>query len=225
MNATDALNRIIEILYPEGDPQHEWSSDELPEIALVIEEYVADTRVKLCSDCIVFDGIGWNEEFIGRPLPDPAPMSLLPDVLISKDPTHVDCEGHFAHFYCDGCRHVSAQMLYCYVAVPKPEAHVCTLDAMGNCTSEQHDWCNACNACTEWKGEVCVKCGAVWGEEPKTEECGDHGANEPTCDVCGKGQCSTPDMEWNGETGNHASCESGQAGWIAYKAERERLGL
>lgn len=38
-----------------------------------------------------------------------------------------------------------------------------------------------------------------------------HGHNDggpcPTCDVCDRSQCSTEDMEWNGETGNHVACE------------------
>lgn len=41
-----------------------------------------------------------------------------------------------------------------------------------------------------------------------TVECGEHGQNEPTCDICGQGQCFTPDVEWNGETGNHVECEA-----------------
>ena len=42
------------------------------------------------------------------------------------------------------------------------------------------------------------------------EECGEHGSNEPTCDICDRGQCFTEDMEWNGETGNHTECEARQ---------------
>lgn len=43
---------------------------------------------------------------------------------------------------------------------------------------------------------------------PEDKICGDHGPFEPTCDYCDKGQCSTPDMEWNGETGCHVECEA-----------------
>jgi hypothetical protein len=38
------------------------------------------------------------------------------------------------------------------------------------------------------------------------EVCGDHGENEPTCDICDVGQCFS-NLEWNGETGNHVQCE------------------
>ena len=37
--------------------------------------------------------------------------------------------------------------------------------------------------------------------------CGEHGEDEPTCDICERGQCFTPEMEWNGETGLHVECE------------------
>lgn len=44
--------------------------------------------------------------------------------------------------------------------------HVCVLDDKGNCTDQDHDWCNRCLACTPWKGEFCSVCGLEWGVEP-----------------------------------------------------------
>lgn len=29
----------------------------------------------------------------------------------------------------------------------------------------------------------------------------------PTCDICGHTEASEPETPWNGETGNHVSCE------------------
>lgn len=31
--------------------------------------------------------------------------------------------------------------------------------------------------------------------------------NEPRCDICGELQLQDEDPDWNGETGNHLSCE------------------
>jgi hypothetical protein len=59
--------------------------------------------------------------------------------------------------------------------------------------------CARCGASPDDPDETCPNCALV---------CGDHGVNEPTCDICGKGQCFTPEMEWNGETGNHVECEA-----------------
>ena len=42
--------------------------------------------------------------------------------------------------------------------------HVCVYDRNGICTDQTRDWCNVCNRCTVWDGEVCTGCGAVWGE-------------------------------------------------------------
>lgn len=42
-------------------------------------------------------------------------------------------------------------------------------------------------------------------------ECGEHPYPEwpcPTCDICDKSECSTPEMVWNGDTGNHVACET-----------------
>lgn len=30
----------------------------------------------------------------------------------------------------------------------------------------------------------------------------------PTCDVCGRSQCQTEGLDWNGVTGNHIACEA-----------------
>lgn len=48
---------------------------------------------------------------------------------------------------------------------------------------------------------TCPDCSAT------SVECGDHGWHEPTCDHCGQGQCFTPGMAWNGDTGCHVECE------------------
>lgn len=45
----------------------------------------------------------------------------------------------------------------------------------------------------------------------RTPPCGEHdgtGYPCPTCDICDRSMCSTEDMEWNGETGNHIECEA-----------------
>jgi hypothetical protein len=39
------------------------------------------------------------------------------------------------------------------------------------------------------------------------------GPNEPRCDICGEPEDHEPGMieyDWNGETGNHQSCERAQ---------------
>ena len=55
--------------------------------------------------------------------------------------------------------------------------------------------------------------------------CGDHGENEPTCDYCGRGQCFTPDLEWDGETGCHVECQRchscGGTGQVGIPADPE----
>ena len=40
MTAEEAMKEIIEILYPKGDPEHEWSANELEWIAEVVTRYV-----------------------------------------------------------------------------------------------------------------------------------------------------------------------------------------
>lgn len=78
----------------------------------------APDKVDLCADCIDFDANGWDEDHKGRPLPDPAPLSMLDGYLISPDEsTHV-CEGHFSHWSCDGCGIRDAGTRYCYVIIP-----------------------------------------------------------------------------------------------------------
>jgi len=44
MTADDALNAIKEILYPQGDPDSEWSSDELPMVADVVNAYFSTDK-------------------------------------------------------------------------------------------------------------------------------------------------------------------------------------
>ena len=36
------MKKIIEILYPDGDPDHEWSANELEWIAEVVNRYVKE---------------------------------------------------------------------------------------------------------------------------------------------------------------------------------------
>jgi hypothetical protein len=57
-------------------------------------------EVELCDDCVTTAANGWDERLIGRPLPSPAPLSLLtPDTIVgtsSDDP-------HFGKSPCEGC--------------------------------------------------------------------------------------------------------------------------
>ena len=56
--------------------------------------------ISLCTDCVTTDANGWEEELIGRPIPTPAPLSLLtPNSLIEM----VDSNAHFSWNRCDGC--------------------------------------------------------------------------------------------------------------------------
>lgn len=56
--------------------------------------------ISLCTDCVVTDANGWEEELIGRPIPTPTPLSLLtPNSLIEM----VDSNEHFSWNRCDGC--------------------------------------------------------------------------------------------------------------------------
>jgi len=75
--------------------------------------------VDLCPDCVTFVTNGWDEALIGRPLPDPAPMSDLPDTLVGPMGNH-DCEGHFSHWRCDGCGTWEDGTRFCYIAAPMP---------------------------------------------------------------------------------------------------------
>lgn len=57
--------------------------------------------VNVCSDCYYYNEMGWDEREIGRPLPEPAPMSLIPDEELS--PVDDEPESHFSWHPCDGC--------------------------------------------------------------------------------------------------------------------------
>ena len=67
--------------------------------------------VDICSDCLVMDANGWEEELIGRPLPDPVPMSLLEGYALGTDCDDMDdthamdlaSEASFSWSFCDGC--------------------------------------------------------------------------------------------------------------------------
>lgn len=73
-------------------------------------------NVELCGDCITLDANGWDVDHIGRPLPDPAPMSLLEGYLIGPEDSDHICEGHFSWDMCDGCGSAVGGDRYCYVA-------------------------------------------------------------------------------------------------------------
>lgn len=64
------------------------------------------------------DANGWEEDLIGRPLPDPEPMSMLYGWLISPDESDHICEGHFSRYSCDGCGTHLAGNRYCYIGIP-----------------------------------------------------------------------------------------------------------
>lgn len=66
------------------------------------------TRADICPDCLYTDANGWNEEHTGRPLPDPAPLSLLAGYLIGPDCDDLEdmdkaLEPSFSWSPCQGC--------------------------------------------------------------------------------------------------------------------------
>ena len=93
------------------------------------------TLVDICSDCLVMDANGWEEELIGRPLPDPAPMGLLNGYVLGTDCDDMDDmdavdlanESHFSWADCDGCGNLAGDR-YRMRAVLKSEA-------VSSCTS------------------------------------------------------------------------------------------
>ena len=56
--------------------------------------------ISICVDCVVMNANGWDEELIGRPIPTPYPLSLVP-------PESYLCatsnEEHFSWNRCEGC--------------------------------------------------------------------------------------------------------------------------
>lgn len=66
------------------------------------------TRADICPDCLYTDANGWNQDETGRPLPDPAPLSLLAGYLIGPDADDLDdldqaLEPFFSWSSCQGC--------------------------------------------------------------------------------------------------------------------------
>ena len=64
---------------------------------------------------------------------------------------------------------------------------------------------------------LCFVCMVCDGTTREAGHEGRHGTQEqqPTCDVCGRAQGNSPNVlrddqpgDWNGETGNHLSCEA-----------------
>ena len=56
--------------------------------------------ISICVDCAVMDANGWEEDLIGRPLPTPTPLGLVP-------PESYLCAAsdreHFSWNRCEGC--------------------------------------------------------------------------------------------------------------------------
>ena len=70
-------------------------------------------ELSLCADCVTYDANGWDSDLIGRPLPDPAPMSLLEGYVVGVNESDHMCEGHFG-YGCDGCDTKLGGLRYCY---------------------------------------------------------------------------------------------------------------
>lgn len=74
----------------------------------------ATHRVDICPDCYYYSAMGWDEHDMGRPLPDPAPMSLLEadyDITAVDD----DPEAFFSSRPCDGCGdHLAGDRYECW---------------------------------------------------------------------------------------------------------------
>jgi hypothetical protein len=62
------------------------------------------TRADICPDCLYTDANGWNEDLIGRPFPDPAPLNRLQGYLISPETDETGyLEPGFSWSPCQGC--------------------------------------------------------------------------------------------------------------------------
>ena len=87
------------------------------------------TRADICPDCLYTDANGWNEDHTGRPLPDPAPLSLLAGYLIGpdcdnlEDPDTLDAayEPAFRWSPCEGCGSTLGGDRYTVRIVPAPK--------------------------------------------------------------------------------------------------------
>ena len=52
MNSREAMKRIVEILYPNGDAGHEWSANELELIAATVSEWAMDEEDEYFDEVI-----------------------------------------------------------------------------------------------------------------------------------------------------------------------------
>lgn len=62
----------------------------------------------LCGDCYYTAHVGWDMTMTGRPLPEPAPLSLVPDNALVGYPvtdpaTGMHSEAHYGKRPCEGC--------------------------------------------------------------------------------------------------------------------------
>lgn len=153
--------------------------------------------VSLCGDCITLDANGWDEAMIGRPLPDPEPMSLLRGWLISPDESDHDCEGHFSWSPCEGCGCTLGGDRYCYVAIPAPdtvsgwgETGCCAPCNDGEHGSVEDGICVCCTAVVDRDAVVqaglCPGCGyeiegCVWGPDSLCRDCYEDRIPSPYC--------------------------------------------
>lgn len=147
------------------------------------------STVSLCTDCTHFAANGWDERMTGRPLPDPAPMSLLPHVLVSghahlfdadRD-EYMDCEGHVSKYPCHGCGSTLTGVRYCHDTAPCPPG------TTGFPHAEQEATCGTCGRtwcarCTPTPASRCPY--EAEHEEPSHGETDDE---EPaSCPACGE---------------------------------------
>lgn len=71
------------------------------------ETYVTGT-LELCEDCYYTAHVGWDESMTGRPLPEPAPLNLVPDnalvgYAVTDPATGEHSEAHYGKYPCEGC--------------------------------------------------------------------------------------------------------------------------
>lgn len=64
--------------------------------------------LELCGDCYYMAHVGWDETMTGRPLPDPAPLALVPDnalvgFAVIDSATGEHSGPHFGKYPCEGC--------------------------------------------------------------------------------------------------------------------------
>lgn len=57
--------------------------------------------ISICADCVVMDANGWDEQLIGRPIPTPTPLGLVPPG--SALSSAIGYGERFTWTYCQGC--------------------------------------------------------------------------------------------------------------------------